>query len=236
MDYGQEGNIRIRTAREKDAKGCLEIYAPYVERTAVTFEYEVPSLEEFRERIRKTEEKYPWIVAEKDGKLQGYAYAGPFHARPAYDWAVETSIYVRQDCRGHGIGKKLYEALEQVLKGQHILNANACIAWPKQEDEYLTKDSEAFHRRLGYRLAGEFLNGFMHFYTDWENAGYAREYRNRSLVLGKGIQVLNSAGARKARALDIDENCRLLVEYEDGSREWLRAGEISILSEQQNSF
>lgn len=86
------------------------------------------------------------------------------------------------------------------------------------------------------RLAGEFLNGFMHFYTDWENAGYAREYRNRSLVLGKGIQVLNSAGARKARALDIDENCRLLVEYEDGSREWLRAGEISILSEQQNSF
>ena len=76
----------------------------------------------------------------------------------------------------------------------------------------------------------------MHFYTDWENAGYAREYRNRSLVLGKGIQVLNSAGARKARALDIDENCRLLVEYEDGSREWLRAGEIRILSEQQNSF
>ena len=128
----------------------------YVERTAVTFEYEVPSLEEFRERIRKTEEKYPWIVAEKDGKLLGYAYAGPFHARPAYDWAVETSIYVRQDCRGQGIGKKLYEALEQVLKGQHILNANACIAWPKQEDEYLTKDSEAFHRRLGYRLAGEF--------------------------------------------------------------------------------
>ena len=158
MDYGQEGNIRIRTAREKDAKGCLEIYAPYVERTAVTFEYEVPSLEEFRERIRKTEEKYPWIVAEKDGKLLGYAYAGPFHARPAYDWAVETYIYVRQDCRGQGIGKKLYEALEQVLKGQHILNANACIAWPKQEDEYLTKDSEAFHRRLGYRLAGEFRN------------------------------------------------------------------------------
>ena len=151
-----EEEIRIRTAREEDARACLDIYAPYVEHTAITFEYEVPSLEEFRGRMLRTQEKYPWIVAEKGGVVLGYAYAGPFHDRAAYDWAVETSIYVDRSRRGEGIGKLLYGALERALKEQNILNLYACIAWPEEEDEYLTKDSEEFHRRLGYRLAGEF--------------------------------------------------------------------------------
>ena len=148
--------IRIRTAKEQDAEACLEIYAPYVEHTAITFEYEVPSLGEFRGRILKTEEKYPWIVAEAGGRILGYAYAGAFHGRAAYDWAVETSIYVDRNRRGEGIGGMLYAALERALKEQNILNLNACIAWPDGEDEYLTTDSESFHRHLGYRLVGEF--------------------------------------------------------------------------------
>lgn len=87
----------------------------------------------------------------------GYAYVGPFHDRPAYDWAVETSIYVDERKIHKGVGGKLHDALEQVLKTQGILNMNACIAWPDgEEDETLTKNSGEFHAHLGYRMVGEF--------------------------------------------------------------------------------
>ena len=82
--------ITIRTATVSDAQALLNIYAPYVEHTAITFEYDVPSVEEFASRIKHTLQKYPYLIAERNGKLLGYAYAGPFHERPAYDWAVET--------------------------------------------------------------------------------------------------------------------------------------------------
>ena len=120
--------MQIRRATENDAEALLKIYAPYVEHTAITFEYEVPSVEEFRSRIRHTLEKYPYLVAEEDGELLGYAYVGPFHDRSAYDWAVETSIYVDERKIHKGVGGKLHDALEQALKIQGILNMNACIA------------------------------------------------------------------------------------------------------------
>ena len=126
--------------------------------TAITFEYEVPTAEEFTRRIRHTLKRYPYLAAEKDGQLLGYAYAGPFHERAAYDWCAEVSIYIRTDARGTGIGKKLYEALEHALTAQNILNLYACIAWPDKEDEYLTRNSADFHRHLGYELAGMFKN------------------------------------------------------------------------------
>lgn len=81
--------------------------------TAITFEYEVPTLEEFTRRIRNTLQKYPYLVALRQGEICGYAYAGEFHARAAYDWAVETSIYVRREGRRQGVGRALYAALEQ---------------------------------------------------------------------------------------------------------------------------
>lgn len=148
--------IIIREAEERDAEALLAIYAPYVENTAITFEYKVPSLEEFAERIRHTKERYPYLAAEVDGEIVGYAYAGCFHERKAYDWAVETSIYVDRNKKGLGIGRRLYKVLENVLAQQNILNLNACIAYPPQEDEYLTRDSVKFHEHLGYRLVGEF--------------------------------------------------------------------------------
>lgn len=86
-------DIKIRTVTENDAEQLLEIYAPYVEKTAITFEYEVPSVEEFKSRIKRTLKKYPYFVTESDGKIVGYAYDGEFKERAAYDWAVETSIY-----------------------------------------------------------------------------------------------------------------------------------------------
>ena len=148
--------VTVRVATEDDAQALLELYAPYVEQTAITFEYEVPSEAEFRERIRHTLERYPYIVAEIDGVPVGYAYAGAFKDRPAYDWSVETSIYVGMEYRRLGIGRKLYEELERLLKQQGILNVNACIAYPHKEDEHLTMDSVHFHERLGYRMVGCF--------------------------------------------------------------------------------
>lgn len=146
----------IRTASEADAPALLKIYAPYVERTAITFEYEVPSVDKFASRIRNTLQKYPYLIAEKGGRILGYAYAGPFHDRPAYDWSVETSIYVDTSRKHMGIGRKLHDALEQALQEQGILNMNACIAYPSTEDEYLNKNSVEFHTHMGYRLVGEF--------------------------------------------------------------------------------
>ena len=148
--------IRIRPAKPEDAEKLLAIYAPYVEQTAITFEYEVPTVEEFRERIHNTLKKYPYLVAEQGGEPVGYAYVGPFHDRPAYDWAVETSIYVDQNKKRMGIGKKLHEALEEELRNRGFLNMNACIAYPAQEDEYLTRNSVEFHAHLGYRMVGRF--------------------------------------------------------------------------------
>lgn len=149
--------IRIRRVTEKDAPELLEIYAPYVTDTAITFEYSVPRMEEFENRIKRTLEKYPYLAAEQQGEIVGYAYAGPFHPREAYSWAVETSIYVKKDKKRGGIGKALYTALEKILAEQNFLNLYACIASPETEDEYLTRDSIRFHERLGYRVVGEFL-------------------------------------------------------------------------------
>lgn len=149
-------SITIRMANPSDAQALLNIYAPYVINTAITFEYDVPSVEEFASRIAHTLEKYPYLIAEEGGNILGYAYASPFHDRPAYDWAVETSIYVDQNIKHRGIGRKLHDALESTLREQGILNMNACIAYPPEEDEHLDKNSVEFHAHMGYRLVGEF--------------------------------------------------------------------------------
>ena len=132
------------------------IYAYYVKNTAITFEYDVPTKETFEQRISNILEKYPYLVAELDEKIVGYAYAGEFKSRDAYKWNVETSIYVHKDYRRMGIGNALYEELENILRAQNVLNMNACIAYPAVEDEYLTKDSVSFHSKLGFSLVGEF--------------------------------------------------------------------------------
>lgn len=147
---------KIRVATLEDAKTLVEIYTPYVEKTVITFEYEVPSVEEFKGRMAHVLEKYPYLVAERDGEIVGYAYAGEFKSRAAYDWAVETTVYVREDQKKSGVGKALYMALEQILAEQNILNLNACIGYPEVEDEYLTKNSVQFHEHMGYRFVGEF--------------------------------------------------------------------------------
>ena len=146
----------IRSAATEDAGRLLEIYAYYVQNTAITFEYDVPSLEEFRERIIRTQKRYPYLVLEDQGVIRGYAYAGVFKDRAAYSRSCELSIYLDRNARGRGCGRMLYEALEAELGRMGMVNLYACIADPIAEDAYLTKNSEQFHAHLGFRKVGEF--------------------------------------------------------------------------------
>ena len=146
----------IRSAAAEDAGRLLEIYAYYVEKTAISFEYDVPSFDAFKDRIDNTLKKYPYLVLEEDGVIQGYAYAGPFVGRKAYDRSCELTIYLDHAAKGQGYGRALYEALEERLKDMGILNLYACIGDPAQEDEYLTKNSERFHQHMGFIKVGEF--------------------------------------------------------------------------------
>ncbi|MBR1929958.1 MAG: N-acetyltransferase [Lachnospiraceae bacterium] len=141
--------MHLRIATPEDAPKLLEIYRPYVEHTVITFEYEVPSVEEFANRICHTLKQYPYLVAEEGESLLGYAYASPFKSRAAYQWSVETSIYVRQDMRHEGVGTILYQELERFLARQNVCNVCACIAYPNPP-------SVAFHERLGYTTVAHF--------------------------------------------------------------------------------
>ena len=148
--------VMLRSADTADAARLLEIYEYYVVNTAITFEYDVPSQEAFGARIRNTLKRYPYLILEEDGEVKGYAYAGVFKDRAAYDHSCELSIYLDRNAKGQGYGRKLYEALEEKLKVQGIRNLYACIGDPIGEDPYLTKDSEKFHRHLGFVKVGEF--------------------------------------------------------------------------------
>lgn len=162
-------DITINTVEVADANTLLKIYEPYVRDTAITFEYDVPTVEEFQNRISEISAKYPYIKAIDDkGTIVGYAYANTFKGRAAYDWSVETTIYVNRELQGKGIGKSLYIELEKRLAGMGILNANACIAVLRDDqtlDEHLTNGSVAFHEKLGYRLVGRFHDSGFKFNT-----------------------------------------------------------------------
>lgn len=141
--------MQIRMATVEDTKGILAIYKPYVEKTTISFEHEVPSEQEFAKRIEQTLQKYPYLVATRNNEIIGYTYASPFKARAAYDWTVETSIYVEENCRGMGIGHQLYSMLEMYLIKQNIVTANACIAYPNAA-------SIQFHESFGYQKVAHF--------------------------------------------------------------------------------
>ena len=141
------GEIIIRTATGADAADLVSIYGPYVLETAVTYEYEVPSVEEFRGRIENTIKNYPYLVAMEDSIILGYAYASSFHPRAAFRWSAEVTVYIRKEAHGRGIGRMLYEKLEESLKKQNVQTVIALIADPNPE-------SVAFHEKLGYHVAG----------------------------------------------------------------------------------
>ena len=152
-----KNNVTIRPATIDDTENILKIYAFYVLNTAISFEYTVPPLNEFKSRIEKILKRYPCYVAVKEkNNIAGYAYAGAFNEREAYKYSVELSIYVDKAYKKQGIGKLLYKTLEQDLKAQKITNLYARIAVPEKEDEYLNFNSAQFHEHLGFKKVGEF--------------------------------------------------------------------------------
>ena len=150
--------FRFRIATPDDVPALLAIYAPYVEQTAISFEYDVPSLEEFRRRIADFSRTYPYLIAEDtSGHALGYAYTHTFIPRAAYDRCAETTIYLSLESRHQGLGKRLYHALEDISRAQGIYNLYACIGEPQgEDDEYLTDNSIRFHEHLGFRRIGVF--------------------------------------------------------------------------------
>ena len=151
-------DISIRFAKSEDAKELLKIYAYYVTDTAISFETEVPSEEEFKLRIEEVLKSYPFIVACKDDEILGYAYLHSFVGRKAYELSAETTIYLNPDKKKMGIGKKLYSVLEDIAKEQNITNLYSCIGYVDKEDEYLNNNSVQFHEHIGFRMVGKFEN------------------------------------------------------------------------------
>ena len=139
----------IRFATEADIPAILDIYGPYVLNTATSFEYTVPTLEEFTQRFRSITAQFPWLVWEEDGKVLGYAYGSLPFSRAAYRWCAASSIYLAPQAQGKGIGRKLYAALEALLKEQGYRKTYAII----------TSDNPGslrFHEKQGFRFIAEF--------------------------------------------------------------------------------
>ncbi len=139
--------ITIRKATREDVPKILEIYAPYIKQTCITFEYDVPTLSEFEQRFEKTSSLYPYFVACHESEIVGYAYASRAFERAAYAWSADLSVYVAMDKRGRGIGKKLVMAIEDALYDMGICNLYAIITGENMA-------SVNFHKKLGYTLAG----------------------------------------------------------------------------------
>ena len=125
------------------------IYKHYVEYTNVSFEYQVPTIEEMKYRMKKTMEKYPYLVAVDNGKVIGYTYASEFQQRAAYQWDVELSIYLGDKYHGKNIASYLYNAMFMILNKMNIQNVYACITHPNER-------SEAFHHKMGFLDVGIF--------------------------------------------------------------------------------
>lgn len=143
--------VKIRMATENDAQSLLDIYAPYIKETTITFEDVVPSLTNFKQRIHDIILNFPYFVAEDDnGKIIGYAYAHLYGPRAAYAWTAEASIYVDRNFKGHGLGTALYQKLEDALCSQGVVNLMACITEGNE-------NSIHFHEKFGYKEVGTFV-------------------------------------------------------------------------------
>ena len=133
----------IRVATRDDAAAMLDIYAPFILKSGITQETEVPSVEDFQNRIISNLEERPWLVCEIDGQVAGYAYAGKHRERKGYQWCTEPSVYILEKYFGLGIGDALYTALFGILRLQGYVNAYAVITLPNER-------SIAFHKKFGF--------------------------------------------------------------------------------------
>ena len=155
----------IRPALAEDAVAIQAIYAPVVRDTSISFELEPPSVEDMRARIAAAPVTLPWLVGVDDaGAVDGYVYAGKHRERAAYQWSVDVTAYVREDCRGRGVGKALYARLFEILVANGYCQAFAGIALPNAA-------SIALHESLGFERIGVYRNvGFKR--GRWHDVGW----------------------------------------------------------------
>jgi phosphinothricin acetyltransferase len=137
----------IRHADRDDAAGCLEVYAPFADGTAISFEDHAPSLSEFQQRIERVARTHAFLVVSDNGRVAGFAYAGVHRERPAYRWSAEVSVYLGEGYRGRGLGRALYETLIALLGEQGYRTLLAGISLPNPA-------SVALHTRLGFEEVG----------------------------------------------------------------------------------
>ena len=137
----------VRDATLDDAAACAAIYAPYVRETAITFEYEPPTPAEIARRIAVAHQRHAWVVYEEEGRVTGYAYAGPYKERAAYQWTCEVSVYTEMGRRRTGRGRALYEALFERLVRQGCRVALAGVTLPNEA-------SEGLHKAMGFEVVG----------------------------------------------------------------------------------
>mgnify|MGYP003820188851 CR=1 FL=1 len=137
----------IRFAVPEDLQDILDIYAPYVTGSTITFEYQLPTRQDFALRMAQVQAVYPWLVFVRDGTVEGYAYASAFNPRAAYDWSADLSVYMAQDCRGRGAGRQLYGCLLQLLALQGVRRVYGLVTDPNPA-------SMAFHSAMGFKKAG----------------------------------------------------------------------------------
>ncbi len=148
--------ITVRPAEEADAPAMLALYAPYVEQTTVSSEYETPSLAEFLGRMRTYTHQLPWLLCEIDGELAGYGYASPHRTRAGYQWSAETSIYVAQAFHRRGVARALYSALFELLAAQGYYNIFVGITSPNER-------SIKFHSAMGFVISGSYQDSMFKF-------------------------------------------------------------------------
>lgn len=142
----------IRMATEADGDAVQAIYAPYVRDTFISFELDVPGVDEMRERIRKTLALFPWLVYENDqGRVAGYVYASRHRERAAYQWSVDGAVYIDNSAHRQGIGRRLYTSLFALLRLQGLYNVYAGITLPNE-------GSVGLHKAVGFQPVGVYKN------------------------------------------------------------------------------
>jgi phosphinothricin acetyltransferase len=164
--------LRIRDATAEDAAALLAIYRPFVTDTPVSFELEPPTLEEFLQRIAGAQSKWAWLVAERSGKVAGYAYASSFRQRAAYQWSIEVSAYVAPASHGQGVGRALYEELLRIMVAKGYCTAYAGITLPNDA-------SVRFHQALGFVEVGVFRRAGRKFGNWHDVSWWQRPLRER---------------------------------------------------------
>jgi L-amino acid N-acyltransferase YncA len=156
--------LRIRMAEAGDAPALAAIYAPHVETLHTSFEDVAPDATAMAARVTALRPLLPWLVVERDGRVIGYAYASRHRERAGYQWSVDVAIYLRDDARGQGLGRQLYQALLAILCRQGYVNAYAGIALPNPA-------SVALHETLGFTSVGVYRE-VGHKHGAWHDVGW----------------------------------------------------------------